>query len=139
MPYYRKKPIPVIANQWFPQAPPEQPNFDQSTQLWTPGKPRKPELHGVRYCPPAAIKNPERGISYTTPGRYVIDTLEGPMNVTPGDWIIVGIQGERYPVKDEIFRLTYELAKPTDTTRLRTLREFVKWWFSHDRKTYKQN
>lgn len=35
-------------------------------------------------------------------------TLEGAMTVNPGDWIITGIQGERYPCKDAIFRLTYE-------------------------------
>lgn len=25
-----------------------------------------------------------------------------------GDWIVTGIQGEQYPVKDDIFRSTYE-------------------------------
>ena len=41
----------------------------------------------------------------------VIDTLEGEMVVTPGDWIITGVKGEHYPVKDEIFRETYEAAE----------------------------
>jgi len=39
---------------------------------------------------------------------YFIDTLEGPMYVTPGDWIITGVKGEHYPCKPDIFELTYE-------------------------------
>ncbi len=39
----------------------------------------------------------------------IILTLEGPMFANPGDWIITGISGERYPCKDKIFRKTYEL------------------------------
>lgn len=37
-----------------------------------------------------------------------IDTLEGGHRVCPGDWIITGVRGERYPCKDKIFRMTYE-------------------------------
>ena len=37
-----------------------------------------------------------------------IDTLEGPMLVTPGDYIITGIVGETYPCKPDIFEATYE-------------------------------
>lgn len=39
-----------------------------------------------------------------------IDTLEGGHNVCPGDWIITGIKGERYPCKADIFAATYEPA-----------------------------
>jgi len=39
-------------------------------------------------------------------------TLEGLMQVTPGDWIITGVQGEHYPCKPDIFALTYEAAQP---------------------------
>lgn len=42
-------------------------------------------------------------------GHLVIDTLEGSMLASPGDWIIKGVNGEYYPVKDEIFRKTYEI------------------------------
>lgn len=41
--------------------------------------------------------------------EFFIDTLEGKMNVIPGDWIITGIKGEHYPCKDEIFKETYEI------------------------------
>ncbi|KKM21292.1 hypothetical protein LCGC14_1636860 [marine sediment metagenome] len=37
-----------------------------------------------------------------------IDTLEGGHIVCPGDWIITGVQGERYPCKPDIFDATYE-------------------------------
>lgn len=44
------------------------------------------------------------------PGDWhpVVPTLEGPMRVTPGDWIITGVKGEFYPVKPDIFAETYE-------------------------------
>lgn len=38
-----------------------------------------------------------------------IKTLEGGHIVCPGDWIIVGIKGEKYPIKPDIFKLTYDL------------------------------
>ena len=38
----------------------------------------------------------------------VIDTLEGPLNASPGDWIIKGVKGEFYPCKPDIFDATYE-------------------------------
>lgn len=37
-----------------------------------------------------------------------IRTLEGKMEFGPGDWIVKGIKGEFYPVKDDIFEATYE-------------------------------
>lgn len=40
-----------------------------------------------------------------------IDTLEQGHRVCPGDWIITGVKGERYPVKPDVFSLTYEPAE----------------------------
>lgn len=37
-----------------------------------------------------------------------ITTLEGRMTAGAGDWIICGVQGEFYPIKDSIFCETYE-------------------------------
>lgn len=37
-----------------------------------------------------------------------IETLEGDMAVSEGDWIITGISGEKYPCKLDIFEKTYE-------------------------------
>ena len=40
----------------------------------------------------------------------VIQTLEGDMTATLGDWIIKGVKGEFYPCKPDIFKKTYEKA-----------------------------
>jgi hypothetical protein len=37
-----------------------------------------------------------------------IPTKEGMMHVSPGDWVITGVQGEIYPCKPDIFEATYE-------------------------------
>ena len=42
---------------------------------------------------------------------YYIDTLEGEMRVTVGDFIITGVKGEHYPCKPDIFEMTYEVAE----------------------------
>ncbi|EOO11328.1 hypothetical protein [Bacillus cereus] len=39
----------------------------------------------------------------------VIETLEGRMKVSNGDYIVTGINGEKYPCKPDIFEKTYEL------------------------------
>ena len=41
-------------------------------------------------------------------GGLVIETLEGNMYASPGDWIIRGVKGELYPCKPDIFEATYE-------------------------------
>jgi len=38
----------------------------------------------------------------------IIQTLEGDMTVSIGDWVIEGINGEFYPCKPDIFEKTYE-------------------------------
>lgn len=38
----------------------------------------------------------------------VIHTLEGDMIAEKGDYIITGVQGEKYPCKPDIFAKTYE-------------------------------
>ena len=43
------------------------------------------------------------------PGDYpTIHTLEGPHMVSDGDYIITGVQGEKYPCKPDIFEATYD-------------------------------
>lgn len=46
----------------------------------------------------------------TTFDKLVIETLEGEMTATAGDWIIKGVAGEFYPCKDDIFQKSYEPA-----------------------------
>lgn len=83
---YRKKPIVIEAEQWWPD------------HLITP-KPHEPDILGVIWC--------YDGFGQVAHGR--INTLEGDHTVTIGDWIITGIKGEPYSVKNEIFKETYEL------------------------------
>ena len=41
-------------------------------------------------------------------GVILIDTLEGVMTGSPGDYIIQGVEGEIYPCKPDIFHKTYD-------------------------------
>lgn len=52
-----------------------------------------------------------RGCPWTSP-YFFIRTLNGPVHICPGDWVIHGVTaGDVYPCPDEVFRATYE---PTD-------------------------
>jgi len=87
MPKYRKKPVVVeavqITNEWFDN---DHPN----------------PLH--------LIGTPEHPLVIDPLMRLVrIGTLEGIMTASVGDWIIIGVKGERYPCKPDIFEMTYEL------------------------------
>lgn len=42
---------------------------------------------------------------------YFIETLEGMMKVSDGDYIIKGVNGEFYPCKPDIFEKTYDLVE----------------------------
>ena len=46
-------------------------------------------------------------------GEHVlrIDTLEGTMTAAPGDYIIKGVQGEFYPCRGDIFKMTYDIGE----------------------------
>lgn len=46
--------------------------------------------------------------AYQTDKEMIIQTLEGPLKASVGDWIITGIRGEKYPCKPDIFEKTYE-------------------------------
>jgi hypothetical protein len=43
--------------------------------------------------------------------KLVVRTKEGPAVAQPGDWVVEGYQGERWPVTDEQFRRTYQQAQ----------------------------
>ena len=45
-----------------------------------------------------------------------VETLEGDMGASPGDWIIRGVQGEFYPCKSDIFEATYERVDDDERT-----------------------
>lgn len=43
-----------------------------------------------------------------------IQTLEGMMIVSPGDYIIKGVKGEHWPIKPDIFEATYDIVTEND-------------------------
>lgn len=51
--------------------------------------------------------------AYQTDKEMDIETLEGTMHASVGDYIITGVRGERHPCKPDIFEQTYE---PADAT-----------------------
>ena len=79
---FRKKPVVIEAEQWNCQAM-------EGLVVWVAGaaNPKHPQF---------------------TPLWAEIETLEGKLHVTLGDWIITGVQGEKYPCKPDIFAATYE-------------------------------
>lgn len=57
------------------------------------------------------IASSSRAITANDNGIH-IETLEGTMTASVGDWIIKGVHGEFYPCKPDIFAATYEPATP---------------------------
>lgn len=93
MPKFRKKPVVIEAEQFWPNQKPW-PKGVEAQHSAAPG-----EVTGFGFA--TAV--------FTGPLEYYIDTLEGrALNVMPGDWIITGVGGERYPCKPDIFKATYE-------------------------------
>lgn len=59
------------------------------------------------------IKKPIVIEAYQTDKEVLIQTLEGTMKASVGDWIITGIKGEQYPCKPDVFERTYQPVPPT--------------------------
>lgn len=81
MPKFRKKPVVIHAEQFW-----------LSEQPW-----------------PIGVS--QEAVGYTNGNivvRPLIHTLEGPMSVNNGDWIITGVRGEVYACRQDIFEETYE-------------------------------
>ena len=57
----------------------------------------------------AAIKKPIRVKCVQIHEPFIVETMEGTLNGKAGDWLMVGINGEMYPIDQEIFQKTYEL------------------------------
>ncbi len=45
---------------------------------------------------------------YERGDEIFVMTLNGPVKITDHEWIVTGVQGERYPVKPDIFEMTFE-------------------------------
>lgn len=83
---FRKKPVVIEAFQWLHRG-----NFIKWASL--------PKWFTTAY---------EKGDVLLLTDGVEIQTLEGRIKANIGDWIIKGVKGEFYAVKDDIFRLTYE-------------------------------
>lgn len=69
---------------------------------------------GTPYVPEWAMEANENGtFIHRGQGDLFINTLEGEMEVSVGDYVIQGVAGEIYPCKPDIFNKTYELAENT--------------------------
>jgi hypothetical protein len=86
---YVKKPVVIEAAQWFPE-------YDNDSDV----KPYDVGIvaRGAQYCKHCGREMGEHGR---------IETLEGEHVVCPGDMIITGVKGEKYPCKPDIFEVTY--------------------------------
>ena len=84
---YRKKPVVISAMQWNGNV---YNLIDSQKQMFN------------------TIKKTSDTISIRSDFKLEIHTLEGIMLANIGDWIIVGVNGELYPCKDDIFKKTYE-------------------------------
>jgi len=54
------------------------------------------------------VKKPVVIEAFQTNEEIAIETLEGTMIASPGDYVITGIKGETYPCKPDIFHESYE-------------------------------
>ena len=100
---YRKKPVVVDAVQWFP---PGDDRHDPSMVTWRKGNAVNPPDYR------------QKGDIYPfcMIGGKAVDNVffirvGGPndnVTVHPGDWIITGVNGEKYPCRPDIFEKTYE-------------------------------
>ena len=61
------------------------------------------------------IKKPVMIEAYQTDVEMDIETLEGTMRASVGDYIITGVQGEQYPCKPDIFEQTYDKVEESQT------------------------
>ena len=57
------------------------------------------------------IKKPIPLEAYQTNKKIVIKTLKGNIIANAGDWIVTDVNGTQYPVKNEIFKKTYDILK----------------------------
>jgi hypothetical protein len=70
-------------------------------------------IEATQYAPnmavlPEGVQEEWTGPDHTGHCTAFIETLEGRLIASPGDWIITGVKGERYACKPDIFEATYE-------------------------------
>lgn len=122
MPLFRKKPVVVEASQWFKNG--DHPADYSETHtgfergVFREFSPEERKANGwegdvVRYyrAPDVLDSALCNHCGLEMHGHGWVDTKEGGHIVCPGDWIITGVQGEKYPCKPSIFAATYEGAE----------------------------
>lgn len=84
MPKFRKRTVVIEAEQFWPNA-----------ETWPDG---------------VFIGKGDRALT----GPWWLRTLNGVVQITPGEWVVIGVEGERYPCKPAIFDATYEPVEDDD-------------------------
>jgi hypothetical protein len=104
---FRSKPVEIEATRWFQNG--DHPD-DASVVINPDGDAFLSEGKVVRYFrrPDVRVCTACRLCGVAMLSHGWIDTLEGGHVVCPGDWIVTGLKGERYPVKPDIFAAKYE-------------------------------
>ncbi len=64
----------------------------------------------------SAVKKPIAVRCFQMEEPFEVETMEGTLKGKAGDWLMVGVQGEMYPIAREIFEKTYELLDPGQAT-----------------------
>lgn len=103
---YGKKPVVIEATQWFKNGDhpkddscPISPEDHSLSEGEVVRYYRTPDLDGQDECRKCGVIMHYHGW---------VDTLEHGHVVCPNDWIITGLEGEYYPCKPDIFKLTYD-------------------------------
>lgn len=79
---------------------------------------KKPVVIGAEQYREGAYTPPFVCFEHEPPNLPFVETLEGPLRVSDGDYIITGVKGEHYPCKPDIFAATYVPAdQPTSPMR----------------------
>ena len=97
---FRKKPIEVDAMQLFKT------DFEFAML-----EKQKEDNHIVSFCHQFMGASVWLSKSKDAKVRARIKTLEGNMEISDGDWLIKGVNGEYYPCKPDIFEKIYEPIK----------------------------
>ena len=99
---FRKKPVVIEATQWVKNGDHPEDGIGAATDM-TEGLVvryfRHPFVKAETLCNVCGVRMHDHGW---------IDTLEAGHRVCPGDWIITGVLGERYPCKPDIFAAIYD-------------------------------
>lgn len=90
MPQFRKKPVVIEAVEWSGTG------FNRHAEPWL-----------------SFLNASDAGRIYSAGPNLCIETLEGKMIASPGDWIIRGVKGEFYPCRADIFAASYEPVTPS--------------------------